>query len=63
MEALLEQMDTRNTSRIAATQWERRAAHQNLTPMIENIKHDFADHAGKPDEIAISEDRPYTAKA
>jgi hypothetical protein len=63
MEAVLEQIDSRNFNSLAGTQWEQRVAHENLTPKIAKVRQGFATDAGIPHEITTPEDRPYTAKA
>ena len=61
-EALLDQLEQRNMTAIARTDWERRDAHQTATPRIRRLM----DALGKPAiprEIVVAEAKPFTAKA
>ena len=62
VEAVLDQLEQRNMTAIARTDWERRAAHQCATPKIEGLKSAFGEPA-IPGEIVVAEAQPFTAKA
>jgi hypothetical protein len=62
LQTLLEQLDIRNTTAIAHTDWERRAAHQALAPTIAALRLAFAE-AAAPAEIAVSQGSPFSAKS
>ena len=62
LQTILEQLDIRNTTAIAHTDWERRAAHQTLVPTIAALRTSFGE-AAAPAEIAVSEGSPFSAKS
>ena len=62
LQTILEQLDIRNTTAIAHTDWERRAAHQTLVPTIAALRTSFGE-AAVPAEIAVSEGSPFSAKS
>jgi hypothetical protein len=62
-ESVIEQLELRSSAAIAATDWERRDTHQNAAEKISKLARDFREHTPIPHELAIPEDRPYTAKA
>jgi len=62
LESLLEQLDQRNKTAIARTDWERRDAHQHAEPKIRQL----IDSLGEPSiprEIAVTEAKPFSVKA
>lgn len=59
---LLEQADIRNSRSIANTDWERRAFHYSFAPRISNLRGKLR-AGGIPAELAIPDDKPFTAKA
>jgi hypothetical protein len=63
MEAVLEQLDSRNVNGLAHRHGDGRAAHENYRSKIARLNQDFASGAGIPHEVATPGDRPYTAKA
>jgi hypothetical protein len=62
LQTLLEQLEVKNTTAIAHTDWERQTAHERLRPKITELRADF-EKAGAPAEIAVSESSPFTAKS
>jgi hypothetical protein len=62
LQTVLGQLDIRNTTAIAHTDWERRAAHQALTPTIAALRTTFAE-AAAPAEIAVPQGSPFSAKS
>jgi len=62
LQTILEQLDIRNTTAIAHTDFERRAAHQSLVPIISALRTSFSE-AAVPTEIAVSEGAPFSAKS
>ena len=62
LQTILEQLDIRNTTAIAHTDWERRAAHQTLVPTIAALRTSFGE-AAAPAEIAVLEGSPFSAKS
>ena len=62
VETILEQLEIRNTTAIAHTNWERREAHQALTATIASLRTAFA-KAAAPAEIAVSQGSPFSAKS
>ena len=62
LEAVLEQLDQRNLNAIARTDWERRAAHENIRPKIADLRGELGEPA-VPRELAVLEDKPFEAKS
>ena len=62
LQTILEQLDIRNTTAIAHTDFERRVAHQSLVPIIAALHTSFGE-AAAPAEIAVSEGSPFSAKS
>lgn len=62
LQTILEQLDIRNTTAIAHTDFERRAAHKSLVPIIAALRTSFSE-AAAPAEIAVSEGSPFSAKS
>jgi hypothetical protein len=62
LQTLLDQLDIKNVTAIAHTNWERRDAHERLHSKITELRTDF-EKAGTPAEIAVSEGSPFTAKS
>jgi hypothetical protein len=62
LESLLEQLDQRNKTAIARTDWERREAHQHAEPKIRRLIESLGE-ASIPREIAVAEAKPFSAKA
>jgi len=62
LDAMLVAIEQRNKTAIAGTDWERRDAHQCATPMIERLQAALQG-PGIAREIAVPEDKPFTAKA
>lgn len=62
LQTLLEQLEIKNTTAIAHTDWERRTAHETLRPKIAELQAAF-EKAGAPAEIAVAEGSPFSAKS
>lgn len=62
LQTILEQLDIRNTTAIAHTDFERRAAHKSLVPIIAALRTSFSE-AAAPAEIAVSEGSTFSAKS
>ncbi len=62
LQTILEQIDIRNTTAVAHTDFERRSAHQALGPKIAALRAAFAE-AAAPAEIAVPQGSPFSAKS
>jgi hypothetical protein len=62
IESLLEQLQQRNKTAIARTDWERREAHQYAEPKVRRLLAAL-DEAQIPREIVVAEVKPFTARA
>jgi len=62
LQTLLEQLEIKNVTAIANTDWERRRAHELLRPKIAELQAEF-EKAGAQAEIAVPEGSPFTAKS
>jgi len=62
LQTLLEQLEIKNVTAIAATDWEGRTANERLRPKISELRKHF-ENVGVPAEIAVPEGSPFTAKS
>jgi hypothetical protein len=62
LQTVLEQLEIKNTTAVAHTDWERRSAHQALGPKIAELRSVF-EKAAAPAEIAVPQGSPFTAKS
>ena len=62
VDSLVEQIEIRTTTAVAKTNFERRAAHEVNSRLLERLKEGLT-RAGVPSEIAIPAARPFEAKA
>src|SRR3972149_11263796 len=62
LQTLLEQLEIKNVTAIAATDWEGRTANERLRPKISELRKHF-ENVGGAAEIVVPEGSPFTAKS
>lgn len=60
--SLLEQFEARNATAIARTDWERRAAHETLRPIVKDLTTSLS-QIGAPSEIVVPPGKRFSAKS